>query len=142
MINGTDWLVIGAGLAAIAWVNWYFFLAGRTLVPVAMSVAASSPHSTSTMEPTPSGPTERTIVVDGGYSPAVLQVQAGRPLRLVFDRRDSGSCSEEVVFPEFGIRKFLPSGKRTVVEVTPPTAGRYDFTCGMSMVRGTLVVTD
>lgn len=142
MINGTDWLVIGAGLAAIAWVNWYFFLAGRTPVPVAMSVAASSPRSTSSMEAAPSGPTEHTIVVDGGYSPAVLQVQAGRPLRMVFDRRDSGSCSEEVVFPEFGIRKFLPSGKRTVVEVTPPKAGRYDFTCGMSMLRGTLVVTD
>lgn len=142
MINGTDWLVIGAGLAAIAWVNWYFFLAGRTPVPVAMSVTASSPRSTSTMEAAPSGPTEHTIVVDGGYSPAVLQVEAGRPLRLVFDRRDSGSCSEEVVFPEFGIRKFLPSGKRTVVEVTPPKAGRYDFTCGMSMLRGTLVVTD
>ena len=142
MINGTDWLVIGAGLAAIAWVNWYFFLAGRTPVPVAMSVAASSPRSTSSMEAVPSGPTEHTIVVDGGYSPNVLQVQAGQPLRLVFDRRDSGSCSEEIVFPEFGIRKFLPSGKRTVVEVTPPKAGRYDFTCGMSMLRGTLVVTD
>lgn len=142
MINGTDWLVIGAGLAAIAWVNWYFFLAGRTPVPVAMPVAASSPGSASARETVPSGPTEHTIVVDGGYSPAVLQVEAGRPLRLVFDRRDSGSCSEEVVFPEFGIRKFLPSGKRTVVEVTPPKAGRYDFTCGMSMLRGTLVVTD
>ena len=28
-IGGTDWLVILAGLAAIAWVNWYFFVAGR-----------------------------------------------------------------------------------------------------------------
>lgn len=24
-----DWLVIVAGIAAIAWVNWYFFVAGR-----------------------------------------------------------------------------------------------------------------
>lgn len=23
------WLVIAGGVAAIAWVNWYFFLAGR-----------------------------------------------------------------------------------------------------------------
>jgi hypothetical protein len=30
MIGGTDWLVILAGVAAIAWVNWYFFIAGRT----------------------------------------------------------------------------------------------------------------
>jgi len=29
MISGTDWLVILGGLAAIAWVNWYFFVAAR-----------------------------------------------------------------------------------------------------------------
>lgn len=28
-MNATDWIVIAAGVAAIAWVNWYFFLAGR-----------------------------------------------------------------------------------------------------------------
>ncbi len=28
-INPLDWVVIAAGIAAIAWVNWYFFLAGR-----------------------------------------------------------------------------------------------------------------
>lgn len=25
-----DWAVILGGIAAILWVNWYFFLAGRT----------------------------------------------------------------------------------------------------------------
>jgi len=30
MISGSDWLVIVAGIAAIAWVNWYFFVAGRS----------------------------------------------------------------------------------------------------------------
>ena len=25
----TDWLVVVAGLAAIGWVNWYFFVASR-----------------------------------------------------------------------------------------------------------------
>lgn len=29
-ISATDWIVIAAGLAAIAWVNWYFFVAGRS----------------------------------------------------------------------------------------------------------------
>jgi hypothetical protein len=28
-MSATDWLVVLGGLAAIAWVNWYFFLAGR-----------------------------------------------------------------------------------------------------------------
>lgn len=129
-ISGTDWLVIVAGLIAIGWVNWYFFVAGRTGGAAVSSV------------PPTGGPQEQIIVVDGGYSPAVVRVKAGRPVRLVFDRRDSGSCSEEVVFPEFGVRRFLPTGKRTVVEVTPPKAGRYDFTCGMSMLHGALVAED
>ena len=29
-IDATDWMVIAAGIAAIAWVNWYFFVAGRS----------------------------------------------------------------------------------------------------------------
>ena len=28
-MSGTDWLVVVAGLAAIGWVNWYFFVAPR-----------------------------------------------------------------------------------------------------------------
>ena len=130
MMNGTDWLVILAGLAAIAWVNWYFFLAGRSAAPAIVGTSGGS------------GAQEQTITVDGGYSPAVVRVKAGRPVRLVFDRKDSGSCSEEVVFPDFGIRRFLPTGKKTIVELTPPKAGRYDFTCGMSMLRGALVAED
>jgi plastocyanin domain-containing protein len=80
-----------------------------------------------------------TITVDGGYSPNTVRVPAGRPVRLVFDRRDTSSCSEEVVFPDFGVRRFLPTGQRTVVEVTPPAPGRYEFMCGMSMLRGALI---
>ena len=28
-MGADDWVVIAAGLGAIAWVNWYFFLAER-----------------------------------------------------------------------------------------------------------------
>lgn len=125
-ITSTEWMVILAGAAAIAWVNWYFFAAGRSTAMSAVATIAAPV----------------TITVDGGYSPQQVRVKAGAPLRLVFDRRDSGSCSDEVVFPDFGIRKFLPTGQRTTIEVTPPTAGRYEFTCGMSMLRGAIVAED
>jgi hypothetical protein len=29
-MNGTDWIVIAAGIALIGWVNWYFFGARGT----------------------------------------------------------------------------------------------------------------
>ena len=134
-MTATDWLVIGAGAATIAWINWYFFLAERG---TAVAVPASGGGSGGGGGATGAVP-EVTITVDGGYSPAAVRVRAGQPVRLVFDRRDRGGCSEEVVFPDFGIRRFLPTGERTTIELTPPAPGRYAFTCGMSMLRGTLV---
>jgi plastocyanin domain-containing protein len=129
-MTGIEWMVVLAALGAIAWVNWYFFVAGR-------SAAVATAVSSGTGEA--GGIPKVTVTVDGGYSPNTVRVHAGQPVRLVFDRRDTSSCSEEVVFPDFGIRKFLPSGQQTVIEVTPPVAGKYEFTCGMSMLRGTLV---
>lgn len=37
------------------------------------------------------------IMVKGGYEPAVVQVPAGSPIRLDFDRQESGECSSHVV---------------------------------------------
>ena len=127
-MNTTDWIVIAAGLAAVAWVNWYFFFASR-------GVAVATPS-------TGGAPGEVVITVDGGYSPALIRVKAGRPVRLIFDRKDTSSCSEEVVFPDFGIRKFLPTGKRTPIDITPAEPGRYEFMCGMSMLHGAVIADD
>lgn len=124
-MNATEWMVVVAGLAAIAWVNWYFFLAGRTTAEAAVGAA---------------GVQQVTITVQGGYQPAHVKVKQGSPVRLVFDRQETSGCSEEVVFPDFGIRKFLPAHRQTTVEITPERAGSYEFTCGMSMLRGRLTV--
>ena len=128
-MSTTDWLVIFAAAAGIGWVNWYFFLAGRRVAPAASTAMSASPNA----------PTEVRITVRGGYDPATIRVAAGKPVRLVFDRQESSGCSEEVVFPAFGIRKFLPQGKPTTIEITPPAPGRYEFMCGMSMLRGAIV---
>jgi plastocyanin domain-containing protein len=68
-----------------------------------------------------------------------VRVAAGRPVRLVFDRQETATCSEELVFPAFGLRKFLPAFQTTTLEVTPPSPGTYEFTCGMGMLHGRLV---
>lgn len=148
-MRGTDWIVILGGMAAIAWVNWYFFLAQREIVsatvgPVAPGDSAISPGESAgvgTRTPGSAIP-EVTIVVNGGYSPSSIRVKARQPVRLLFDRRDTSACSEEVVFPDFNIRRFLPTGKTTTVEITPPAAGRYEFMCGMSMLRGTVIAEE
>lgn len=125
-MNGTDWLVLIGGFTAIAFVYWWFFRAGRT--PVAATAAPAG------------GLQEIVVAVRGGYDPGSIRVRAGQPVRLVFDRQEDASCSEEVVFPDFGVRKFLTPFARTPVEFTPEKPGTYEFTCGMSMLRGRLVV--
>jgi plastocyanin domain-containing protein len=112
------------GLAAVLWVNWYFFVAGRGTA-VAATVGA--------------GGVQRILVeVKGGYAPAVIRVRAGTPVRLDFHRDETNPCTEEVVIPDFGIRTYLPAHRTTPVSFTP-AAGTYEFTCGMGMVRGTIV---
>jgi len=120
----TQVIVTLLGLAAIGWVNWYFFVAGRGVAAVATSDAG--------------GPQRVRVEVKGGYSPAVVRVQAGRPVRLEFHRDETSSCTEEVVLPDFGIRTYLPAHRTTPVSFTP-AEGTYEFTCGMGMVRGKIV---
>ncbi len=116
------------GLGAIAWVNWYFFLAQP-----GEAVAAALNGG---------GPQHTRIVVSGGYTPATVRVQAGRPVRLEFDRQETSGCTEEVVLPDFGIRTFLPAHRTTPVEFTPTRPGSYEFHCGMGMVRGKILVEE
>jgi len=83
-----------------------------------------------------------TIVVDGGYTPDLVVARRGTPLTLVFDRRDSGPCTDEIVLPDFGIRRSLPSGTRTEIGLVPQRAGEFAFSCGMNMLHGKIQVAE
>ncbi|OFW55331.1 MAG: copper-translocating P-type ATPase [Actinobacteria bacterium RBG_16_70_17] len=80
------------------------------------------------------------VTVRGGYSPSLIRVRQGVPLRLVFDRQENSDCSSRVVFPDFGVSKSLAAFGRTIVELNPDRAGEFGFACGMNMLHGTLIV--
>ncbi len=80
------------------------------------------------------------VTVKGGYSPDVIQVTRGVPVRLLFDRQESGDCSSRVVLPDFQINQPLPAYATTAVDFVPEQAGDYEFACGMNMIRGRLQV--
>ena len=80
------------------------------------------------------------ITVDGGYSPDRIVVQADRPVRLIFFRKDPSSCLEQIILPDFNKVIDLPLNRQTTVEIVPKKAGNYVFHCGMNMFRGTLSV--
>jgi Cu+-exporting ATPase len=116
-------LVTAGGALSIAFLAWFFFgpkRAGEADVR--------------------GGVQEVEIRVKGGYAPDLIRVREGVPLRLVFDRQESGDCTERVVFPDFRVAKRLPAFQRTTVQLVPEHAGRFVFACGMNMVHGELLV--
>ena len=84
------------------------------------------------------GVQEAVVEVKGGYSPAVIEAEAGMPLRLIFDRKEDGECSSHVVFSDFGVDLALPAFRTTTLTLHPDQPGEYPFACGMNMLHGTL----
>lgn len=115
------WIINLAGIAVMALIVWWFWLSR----PQAQRVSGA-------------GPIE--IVVDSGvYTPARIEVPAGKTVTLRFLRMDPSPCAEKALFDSLGVSADLPLGKPLDVIVTPSQPGEYEFTCQMRMYRGMLV---
>ena len=82
------------------------------------------------------------ILVKGGYLPDVISVKKGKTVTLNFIRKDESSCLEEVLLSDFKIKKYLPLNKKISIQITPQKIGKFDFSCGMGMFHGKLIVKD
>ncbi|MEO7539199.1 MAG: cupredoxin domain-containing protein [Pyrinomonadaceae bacterium] len=80
------------------------------------------------------------VVSSEGYSPSSLSVKKGQPVKLAFFRKDANNCGGEVVFSKLDIRRKLPVGETVLVEFTPQEEGELTFACGMSMLKGKIIV--
>ena len=118
-------VVVLVGLGLIAAIAWFFWgpRKGGYRAPV-----------------TSGGYQEAMILVKGGYTPDVIVVQHGKPVRLNFRREETAACSERVVLADFGKSSTLPEGEIVPVEFLPERPGEYEFTCQMGMLRGKLIV--
>ena len=81
------------------------------------------------------------ITVDGGYKPATIKVFKDKPATLTFTRRDPNSCLEELVFPDYKIKEYLPLNKPVTVTLPPPPKPS-GFHCGMNMFHGRIEISD
>ncbi len=88
------------------------------------------------------GPQQIEIAVRGGYSPDLVVARRGVPLTLVFDRQEDNPCSDEVVLPEFGIRRALSAFSKTAIEIVPERVGEFPFSCGMNMLHGKIKIVE
>lgn len=123
-MDSSEIVVLVSGALLTVFVVWYFF-GPRERVSAALGSA---------------GVQEIKVTVKGGYSPDVIVVKKGVPVKLDFYRDETATCSEEVVFGDFGIARPLPAFKTTSIEFVPDRAGEFTFTCGMNMMRGKLIV--
>src|SRR6266568_3120612 len=122
-MNPADIAVVLVGLALSGILGWFFF--GPKKAHAATQVGNVQ---------------EVTVTVKGGYSPDLVRVRQGVPLRIVFDRQESGECTSRVVFPDFAVNRSLSAYGQTTVELLPDRAGEFGFACGMNMVHGRLIV--
>ncbi len=112
------------GLTTIGWVAWYFWF---------------SENKSTILSTSDKGVQEALITVKGGYSPDIIVVKAGKPVRLNFYREETALCSEQVIFSEFNKQATLTPFKTVSIEFTPDKPGEYEFQCAMGMLKGKLV---
>jgi len=122
-MNPADIAVVLVGLALSGILGWFFF-------------GPKKAHSATQL----GNVQEVTVTVKGGYLPDLVRVRQGVPLRIVFDRQESGECTSRVVFPDFALNTSLSAYGQTTVELLPDRAGEFGFACGMNMVHGKLIV--
>jgi sulfite exporter TauE/SafE len=75
------------------------------------------------------------------FVPSTVSVPAGKPFRLIVDRKDSDApCSAQLAIPQKGVLANLADNAVTKVNVPAISAGTYTLTCGMGMMSGSLSV--
>ena len=118
-------IVIIIAIILIGLILWWFFAPRKST-----SVTAKSENNHQ----------QTTITVSGGYSPEVVELKQGVPATLIFRRENPSNCFDEVVFPDFGIRQKLPIGKDFSIEVPTDKTGEFQYSCGMHMFFGKVIV--
>ena len=115
-----------------------FLLAAVAAVAVTFAVRARG--STERARRLADGTQEVRVVVDRGYAPSRIDLEAGVPTTLRFERREDDPCTEMLVSELWPSAHRLVAHGETPIRFTPERPGRFVFTCGMGMYSGELVV--
>jgi len=121
-VNATEIAVVLGGIAVIAALAWYFFAPRK-------AVGAQLEGGRQVVD----------ITVRGGYSPNLVRIEAGKPVRLRFDRQENSDCSARVVFPDLRKSASLAAFGTTTLDLEITEPGEYAWACGMNMLHGTLI---
>lgn len=84
------------------------------------------------------------VQVQNGYNPNTIEAKKGLPLKITFARQSQSGCDRDLVFPELDIYETLPDDGEVTLDIPIPSeSGKtIQFTCGMGMLSGKIVVKD
>ena len=106
--------------------------------------ASSSSSASSAPAAKAADPSRISIVVtEEGFQPESVNVPAGKPVTLVFERKTDKTCAKEFILTmDDGktIERKLPLDTPVELAVTFPKAGKLGYACSMDMFKGTIVV--
>jgi hypothetical protein len=107
------------------------------------NVAEADPKAAPLSAKVENGVQKLNVTISGeGYEPSSFQLKRGIPAQITFLRKDEFNCGEELVFKDYGINEKIPVGVPILVQITPEKEGTFEFTCGMQMYRGSVVVSN
>ena len=114
-----NFIVVTSGLVLIGFIYWFFFAKKDEVTTVSSEVE---------------------IIVSGGYKPSTIKIKKDQTTKLFVIRTEDNSCLEEIIFPDFKIKKYLPLNKKVEIEIKPTKIGEFEFHCNMNMFHGKVVV--
>ncbi len=74
-----------------------------------------------------------------GYSPNVLHIRQGIPVRWIINVKQMTGCTDEILLSDYDIRQELTKGEN-IIEFLPKGTGEIKFSCWMQMVWGKFVI--
>ena len=80
------------------------------------------------------------VVNPASYSPNLIQVKAGMPVKLNLKTSGNYACTSIFKIPQLGITKTLPATGTESVEFIAQNPGKITWTCSMGMYRGVIEV--
>jgi len=138
--------IVSAGLVLIA---LFLFLYSSDLVKIpGESEAAQTQENTTTNSPKQTelnitketNPKIEMMVTPTGYTPNVIKVKKGVPVELNITNPGDNSCFSTFMMPDFDLNNVNLKAGTTKLTFTPDKEGKYTFSCGMNMFKGTIIV--
>lgn len=106
------------------------------LLLLTLAACSKKPEATVSTD----GRTELRVTVDAvGYHPEETHAGAGKPVRLIVTRTTDEGCGQELVIPSLKLKRDLPLNQPVAIDLTMPASGKLAFTCGMDMMKGSIV---